>query len=55
MGASTDGEITANGEEHVVHEGTALISLIDCDKEAFCLNFFRGDGKKSFDVGQEGC
>ena len=53
LGASTDGEIIANGEGTVVHEGTAAISLIDCDKEAFRLQLFRGNGKKSFDVGQE--
>lgn len=53
LGASTDGEIMANGEGQIVHEGTAAISLIDCDKEAFRLHLFRGDGKNSFDVGQE--
>jgi hypothetical protein len=53
LGASTDGEIMANGEEPVVHEGTAAISLIECDREAFRLQIFQGNGKKSFDVGQE--
>jgi hypothetical protein len=53
LGASTDGEIIANGEGQVVYEGTAALSLIDCDKDAFRLQFFQGNGKKSFDVGQE--
>jgi len=53
LGASTDGEIIANGHGKIVREGTAVVSLIKCDKEVFKVRLFRGDGRSSFDVGRE--
>ena len=53
LGASTDGEIIANGHGKIVHEGTAVVSLIRCEKEVFKVRLFRGDGRSSFDVGRE--
>jgi hypothetical protein len=56
LGASTDGEIIANGHEKIVREGNAVVSLIKCEKDVFKVRLFRGSGRISFDVGREvGC
>ncbi len=53
LGASTDGEIIANGNGKIVHEGTAVVSLITCDRKVFKVRLFNAGETKSFDVGKD--
>jgi hypothetical protein len=53
LGASTDGEIYASGNGKIVHEGTAVVSLVTCDRESFKVRLFDADARNSFDVGKD--
>jgi hypothetical protein len=48
FGASTDGEIT-NDE---VHEESIVSMLLEISRDAYRLNVFDGEGKTSYQVGQ---